>query len=148
MSDLSYAIQAAVEAHHGQVDKQGKPYIFHCFRVMMAVPNNELMQMIAVMHDMKEDNPKAFNSLLQSPAGATWFCPEIVTAIDALSRRENEAWKDYIDRVDGNAVARVVKLADLKDNMRPMLKMTDKDYKRLIKYMKAYDRLSLPIQGA
>lgn len=40
MSSLEAAIAFAVEAHSGQVDKAGHPYILHALRVMLAGRQN------------------------------------------------------------------------------------------------------------
>ncbi len=48
------AIAIAVAAHQGQRDKAGEPYIYHLFRVMLAVHGSSFRQ-VAVLHDLLED---------------------------------------------------------------------------------------------
>ena len=55
---LETAIQIAAEAHAGQKQKNGQPYILHPLRVMARVSTEE-EQIVAVLHDVLEDNPAA-----------------------------------------------------------------------------------------
>ena len=54
MSTLQKAISIAVEAHEGQVDKGGNPYILHPLRVMMSLRTIDEM-IVGVLHDVVED---------------------------------------------------------------------------------------------
>ena len=65
--------------------------------------------------------------------------PRCVTKIS-----ENENYDDFIDRVKKNPLAVAVKINDLTDNMdiRRLPYLSDKDVKRLKKYLKAYKRLT------
>ena len=51
MADLQRAIAIAVEAHDGQTDKGGNPYILHPLRIMMSLKTEEEM-IVGVMHDV------------------------------------------------------------------------------------------------
>ena len=57
MSTLERAIQIAAEAHAGQVDKGGAPYILHPLRVMLTMATEE-ERIVAVLHDAVEDCPE------------------------------------------------------------------------------------------
>jgi hypothetical protein len=52
--DLHEAIKVATDAHEGQLDKGGRPYILHPLRVMMAMEETD-EQIVAVLHDVIED---------------------------------------------------------------------------------------------
>jgi len=52
--NLEKAIKIAVEAHMGQVDKGGNPYILHPLRVMLSL-NSEEERIVGVLHDVVED---------------------------------------------------------------------------------------------
>ncbi len=52
--NLERAIQIAVEAHAGQIDKANEPYILHPLRVMFGV-EGEVARMAAVLYDVVED---------------------------------------------------------------------------------------------
>ena len=55
MSTLQRAIEIAVEAHKGQTDKAGMPYILHPLRLMFQMKtDNE--KIAAVLHDVVEDS--------------------------------------------------------------------------------------------
>jgi (p)ppGpp synthase/HD superfamily hydrolase len=52
--NLEKAIKIALEAHIGQVDKGGNPYILHPLRVMLPL-NSEEERIVGVLHDVVED---------------------------------------------------------------------------------------------
>lgn len=107
------AVRIAREAHAGQTDKSGQPYIGHPLRVMAAL-RGEHERMAAVLHDVIEDTPITADDL--RAAG----CPEeVVVAVIALSKADGEAQDDYLARVAANPMARTVKLADIADNSSP-----------------------------
>ncbi|GAA3437366.1 HD domain-containing protein [Kutzneria kofuensis] len=116
VSDFSVAdaVRIATEAHDGQLDKSGKPYIGHPVRVMNRV-DGEYERMAAVLHDVIEDTPVTADDL--RAAG----CPErVVTAVVALSHRPGEPQAEYLARVAVDPIAVVVKHADIADNMSPV----------------------------
>jgi len=111
--NLEEAIIFALSAHTGQKDKAGKPYIFHPFAVMSKMETEE-EQMVAVLHDVVEDTHFKVEDLRILVHNDT-----VVDAVDAISRRKGEIYKDYIRRVKTNPLATKVKLADLEHNMSP-----------------------------
>jgi hypothetical protein len=111
---LDDAIRIARQAHAGQVDKSGKPYIDHPLRVMARVKGAHA-QMAAVLHDVIEDTSVTASDLLD--AG----CPEeVVVAVVALSKVPGEAMPDYLRRVAADPIAVQVKRADIGDNTDPV----------------------------
>jgi (p)ppGpp synthase/HD superfamily hydrolase len=138
---LEHAIELAVAAHHGQLDKSGAPYILHPLRVMFRM-TSEAERMAAVLHDVVEDTDWSLDGLL-----AEGFPAEVVEAVDCLTRREGEPYDDFVARAAANPIARRVKLADLEDNMdvRRILTWSAKDGERMERYQKAWRFLtSLP----
>lgn len=133
-SNLSLAIKIATEAHDGQVDRGGAPYILHPLRVMLAVQGDR-ERIAAVLHDVAEDCPEWPLERLK----AIPFSGAVCDALDALTHRPGEDYWAYIDRCAADPVARVIKLADLKDNqdMSRIKNPTDKDRERLMKYVDA-----------
>lgn len=111
MSTLERAILLATTAHAGAVDKAGQPYILHPLRVMLAVSSEE-ERIAAVLHDVVEDTEWTLEDLRREG-----FSPIVVAAVDALSRRPGEEYLDFVRRAAQNPVARVVKRADVVDNM-------------------------------
>lgn len=113
MSTLERAIAIAAEAHAGQVDRAGDPYILHPLRVMMAVRTVE-ERIVAVLHDVVEDCPGWSFSRLQDEEG---FDGAIVAAIDGVTKRKGEDYPAFIARSREGAISREVKRADLMDNI-------------------------------
>ena len=105
--------------------------------MLSVVGNTE--RIAGVLHDVVEDSCVTLEDLKQ--AG---FSSEVVDAVDALTRRADERYEDYLLRCRKNPIARVVKRADLHDNMDttrlPVLTEADRD--RLAKYRKALTALT------
>lgn len=139
MSTLERAIQIATEAHKGQFDKAGREYIGHPIRVM-EMGKTEDEKIVGVLHDVIEDTDWTFERLK-----AEGFSQEVINALRCVTKTsENENYDDFIDRVKKNPLATAVKINDLTDNMdiRRLPYLSDKDVKRLKKYLKAYKRLT------
>ena len=139
MSTLQRAIEIATEAHRGQLDKAGRDYIGHPLRVMeMGKTENE--KIVGVLHDVIEDTDWTFEKLAEEG-----FSDEVIAALKCVTKTsENENYDYFIDRVKKNPLAVAVKINDLTDNMdiRRLPYLSDKDVKRLKKYLKAYKRLT------
>ena len=139
MSTLERAIEIATEAHRGQFDKAGNDYIEHPLRVMAAGETLE-EKIVGVLHDVVEEGDWTFDELLQEG-----FTSEVVEALRCVTKlSENEPYDKFIARVKTNPLAVRVKLNDLTDNMdiRRLPYLSDKDVKRLKKYLKAYKQLT------
>lgn len=138
MATLDRAIQIAAKGHQGQNDKYGAPYILHPIRVMMRV-NSEIEKIVAILHDVVEDSDLTLDDLRNEG-----FSAEIVEAVDALTKRDGEAYDDYINRTTTNKIAIIVKLADLEDNMdlKRIDVVTEKNKESLAIYHKAWLHLS------
>jgi hypothetical protein len=134
MNNLERAIQIATEAHAGQVDKAGAPYILHPLRVMLAL-QGEAAQIAGVLHDVAEDCPAWPQFRLAEEA----FPNESLVAIAILTKREGDHYADYLMRVGTNELAKQVKIADLKDNLdvTRIGELSERDLKRLNKYKDA-----------
>ena len=137
MTNLDQAIALACQAHHGQTDNAGQPYILHPLRLMMTF-SDEQSQIIAVLHDTVEDSPVTLDELR-----AAGFASDTVDAIDALTRRPDETYETFIDRVAVDPLATTVKIEDLKHNMDTtrLNTLTAKDHERLDRYHRALQRL-------
>jgi len=123
--NLDNAIKLATEAHAGQVDKGGQPYILHPLRVMLAMAITD-ERIVAVLHDVVEDTDVSCDDLYWVHG----FKPDIVTAIAALTRRNGEDYFDFIRRVAANSIAQAVKIADLRDNLDPSRPLPDDENSR------------------
>lgn len=139
MSTLKRALEIATQAHQGQFDKAGRDYIGHPLRVMEMGKTEEEM-IVGVLHDVIEDTDWTFERLAEEG-----FSDEVIAALRCVTKTsENENYDDFIDRVKKNPLAVAVKINDLTDNMdiRRLPYLSDKDVKRLKKYLKAYKRLT------
>lgn len=137
MSMLEQAILLAVQAHQGQLDKAGSPYILHPLRMMLQMTSEQAM-IAAVLHDVVEDTPYSCEDLRH-----LGFSEDLVETIDKLTRRSDESYEAFIERLQHDPIAREVKLADLADNMdiRRLGTLSERDWQRLQRYKLAWNRL-------
>lgn len=139
MATLEQAISLAAKQHEGQVDKANAPYILHPLRVMLNVPTIE-HKIVAVLHDILEDTETMIEDLYQFG-----FQEHIIDAIVALTKKQGETRLEAAQRARQNPIARVVKLADINDNMdlSRIQSPTVKDFERLKEYQQVRDLLLL-----
>jgi (p)ppGpp synthase/HD superfamily hydrolase len=132
------AIELALEAHRGQVDRGGQPYILHPLRIMTKL-DTDTERMIGVLHDVIEDTDISLDDLRKMG-----YPDVIVDALDALSRREGETYEAFIQRIKPNPLAVRVKLQDLLDNMdiRRSALLQEGDLERLQRYQNAWWELT------
>ena len=127
------AIKLALKIHTGQVDKAGKPYILHPLRLMLKFSSDDEM-ITALMHDVVEDGGITLADLEN-----LGFSKNVVSAIDCLTKRDNESYEAFINRINQNSLAKKIKIEDLKDNMdlTRLDSISNKDIARAQKYHKA-----------
>ena len=133
---LGNMIVLATNAHAGQFDKGGHPYILHCLKVLHYTgSDDEEIQCIAVGHDLLEDTQTSFEDLYD--AGMT---DRVVDAITALTKMPGQSLEGYKAEVFSNRDAMIVKRADLKHNsdIRRLKGVTDKDVARMGRYMQFF----------
>ena len=130
MSTLERAISLAAQAHSGQVDKAGQPYILHPLRVMLRVSTEE-ERIAAILHDVVEDTSVTLEQLAEEG-----FSPTVVAAVEALTKLPSESRMEAAARAAENRVARTVKLADNAENMdlSRIANPTEKDLARIQEY--------------
>jgi len=133
MHILETAIQIALEAHRGQVDKAEKPYILHPLRLMNQM-DDEIEMIAAVLHDVLEDSQVTIQEL--EKAGVP---KESLEMIECLTKRNNETYEDFIRRISLNKKAAKIKIKDIEDNMNisRLKSIGQKDLDRLVKYQNA-----------
>ncbi len=127
---LDDAIALARRAHARQTDKAGADYIEHPLRVM-ANCSDDNAKIAGVLHDVVEDSNFTLDDLRQMN-----FAPQVIEAIALLTKSDDIEYSNYIAMIKQNAIAREVKIADLRDNMNlsRIAQPTEKDFKRLEKY--------------
>ena len=129
------AFEIAKNAFQNKTDKGGKPYFEHLVRVAKRFKDDDFLYPIAILHDLIEDCPEWNETSLRC-----LFSENIVSTIVVLTKKENEDYFEYIDRINQSGWATKVKIEDLRDNMdiTRLKTITDKDFERLSKYLKAY----------
>ena len=106
------AMNLAYNAHHGQFDKGGVPYIFHPIHLAETM-DDEISTCVALLHDTVEDTDVTPEDLAKE------FPAEVVNAVRLLTHEENVDYFDYVRAIKQNPVAVKVKLADLAHNGDP-----------------------------
>lgn len=126
----------ATNAHGGQYDKAGKPYILHCLKVMhyLKTEDEELM-CIALGHDLVEDTGVTYYDLEE--AG---FSNRVIEGIRALTKQRGQTYDEYKQQVFASEDAMRVKMCDLRHNsdIRRLKGVTQKDVERIAKYHQFY----------
>ena len=134
---IKKAMDIAYEAHLGQVDKAGAPYIYHPMHIAERV-DTEYEICVALLHDVIEDSDITLNYLFNKG-----FPPEVIEAVDLLTRKEKMTYREFILKIKTNAIARKIKIEDIKHNLdlNRLPKITDKDIDRAKYYKKFLDIL-------
>jgi hypothetical protein len=112
MATVEKALQIAAQAHEGQKDKEGQPYILHPLRVMKHV-EGEAAQIVAILHDVVEDTQVTLDDLRR--AG---FTEAVLQAVQCVTHHKDQPYAEYVIACKDNPIARQVKLGDLADNCR------------------------------
>jgi (p)ppGpp synthase/HD superfamily hydrolase len=134
---LLKVINFVKEKHKNQVDISGQPYFLHLQRVSKKLKITPYKE-IAYLHDIFEDT-NTYDFELSYLGVAKWQ----IDIIKILTKRKDELYEDYILRLAKDPIARIIKIADLEDNMDvTRLKVLDEiNIQRLKKYHKAYTYL-------
>lgn len=104
------AMKIAYDAHHGQLDKGGLPYVFHPWHLAEQM-DDEISTIAALLHDVVEDTDWTLEQL-----EAEGFPPESMEALGLLTHPEGQPYMEYVAGLQHNSVAVKVKLADLRHN--------------------------------
>lgn len=101
----------ACRAHAGQVDKAGRPYIEHVTRVAAAVSDDPEAEVVAWLHDVREDCDDSFRlEILEK------FPSSVYVDCYFLDRKSARCEAEYYACIRAGKVTRRVKLADIADN--------------------------------
>ena len=103
------AAEIAYNAHMGQRDKSGMPYIFHPYHVAEQM-QDEMTACVALLHDVAEDTAVTLNVLAKE------FPPEVIAALRLLTHDAKDDYFEYVRKIKPNPIARAVKIEDLKHN--------------------------------
>ena len=103
------AMRIAYKAHHGQLDYNGIPYIFHPIHLAEQM-DDEISCCAALLHDVVEDTDVTMAQLCRE------FPPEVTEVVALLTHDDGSDYFTYVRRIKDHPIARKVKLADLEHN--------------------------------
>lgn len=126
-------MRIAYDAHAGQVDKTGLPYIYHPIHLAESM-TDENSVITALLHDVIEDTNLTIDELAREG-----FHEDVLTALTLLTHNPAEEYMDYISRISTCPLARKIKLADLRHNSDPtrLDSVDEKTARRFEKYARA-----------
>ncbi len=132
------AMKLAYEAHQGQTDKNGMPYIFHPIHLAEQM-EDENTTVCALLHDVVEDTSYTLADLQ-----GMGFSPDIIDALALLTHDKSVPYMDYVRKIKMNRIASAVKLADLRHNsdLSRLDTVDDEALKRVKKYEQAMSILT------
>lgn len=133
---LDKMLVIVTNAHAGQFDKGGNPYILHPLKVMhyLKTDDEELM-CIALGHDVIEDTSVTYKDLRD--AGIS---ERVIEGIRCLTKQPGQTYDEYKESVFSNKDAMLVKRCDLRHNtdIRRLKGVSEKDIARMAKYQMFY----------
>ncbi len=103
------AMRIAYAAHHGQVDYNGIPYIFHPTHLAEQM-EDEISCCAALLHDVVEDTDVSMEDLARA------FPKDVIDVLKLLTHAEDVDYFDYVRAIKANPIAVKVKLADIAHN--------------------------------
>ncbi|MEU9863600.1 HD domain-containing protein [Streptomyces sp. NPDC047971] len=105
----------AEQAHAGQVDKVGVPYIEHVRAVAAGLaPLGEALVMAGFLHDVLEDTDWTADGLLGAGVPA-----RVVAIVQAVTNQPGMAYEEKVRHITADPQATLVKIADNAHNSRP-----------------------------
>lgn len=127
------AMVIAYNAHHGQLDRTGIPYIYHPVHLAEQMRTEEETA-AALLHDVVEHSGVTLEDLR-----AQGIPEPVVEAVRLLTHAEGVAYMDYVAALKPNPITKAVKLADLAHNSDTtrLESVSDADKQRLEKYAQA-----------
>jgi guanosine-3',5'-bis(diphosphate) 3'-pyrophosphohydrolase len=142
---LGKVLVLATNAHAGQFDRGGNPYILHPLKVMHYLKTtDEELQCMALLHDVVEDTKTTWKDLEE--IGCT---ERVINAVKALTKQPGQTYDEYKECVFANEDAMRVKLCDLRHNtdIRRLKGVTQKDIERMAKYNQFFLEIQARLNG-
>lgn len=121
------ALAICYEAHAGQLDRGGMPYVFHPYHLAEQMETEEEI-CAALLHDVVEDTAWTLDDLRREG-----FPAAVLNAVALLTHDPAVPYMDYVRALRGDPIARRVKLADLAHNgdATRLKNFTQRDARRL-----------------
>ena len=127
------AMKYCFEAHDGQLDKSGIPYVNHPLHLAEQMETED-ETVVALLHDVMEDCGKTPDDLR-----TLGVSERAIEALMLLTHKQDVPYLNYVRAIKGNPLAVKVKLADLQHNS-DLTRLDDvrgRDIERLCKYREA-----------
>lgn len=143
--------------HENQVDKNNIDYIVHLvhaadislkikdsfsFKYDTSIIDDSILVKTLLLHDSLEDkepeeNARKFNKTVEGLLLEYNMCDKVIESIDDMTRKENERYKDFIERIKtkNNPYSVIGKTSDSLSNIHPKRKTPpslEKRYKKTI----------------
>ncbi len=140
-ANIDDALELVVTKFRGVTDQDGEPYVMHCLRVMLGIPDQEA-QLVGLMHDLVEDTDVSIEQLRDRG-----FSPAVVEAMQLITHEADQSYAEYVIALKHNRLACQAKLSDLRDNAamgRVLYRESSlaKDVHRVQRYILSYQYLS------
>ncbi len=131
------ALKLCYQAHQGQVDKTGIPYVFHPVHLAEQMETEDTT-IAALLHDVVEDTQYSFSDL-----ESMGFPASVIHALKKLTHDPAVPYLQYVAAIRPDPIARAVKLADLRHNsdLTRLDVVDDAALERVEKYRKAMEIL-------
>ena len=131
------AILFAFDAHRGQYDKSGLPYIAHPLHVAESMETEDEC-VVALLHDVLEDTDITVEDLTR-----IGISDRQIAALKLLCHDDSVPYLEYVQSIRVDPIARKVKLADLHHNsdLTRLNVITTQDIERVEKYKQAIEIL-------
>jgi hypothetical protein len=131
------AIMFAFDAHRGQYDKSGLPYITHPIHLAESMESEDEC-VVALLHDVLEDTDITIEDLTR-----IGISNRQIAALKLLCHDDSVPYLEYVQAIRPDPIARTVKLADLQHNsdLTRLNVVTIEDIERVEKYKQAMELL-------
>ena len=147
---IEAASHLAERLHCKQVDKAGADYFKGHLSFVASLGKTWQEKVVGYLHDAAEDTPLNVEQVIQQleqEAKLSMASAERENIVQVLTLLNHHLCADretYIRNIEGNPLARRVKMNDLKHNMdiHRLPAPTEKDYQRLERYKREYEYLS------
>jgi GTP diphosphokinase / guanosine-3',5'-bis(diphosphate) 3'-diphosphatase len=121
---IEFTLGLVTQAHAGQQEKDGNPYVWHPIRVALGIRDDgykgdfeadqHLLRTIALLHDVIEDTHFKTDHLER-----LGYAEEVLRPLWFLTRTPQQKYEGHIYLCNSCEQARIVKISDLRDHLRP-----------------------------
>lgn len=146
---LSEMLHIATNAHHGQFDKGGNPYILHPLALLnMAGAKDEEFNCILVGHDVIEDGKIDGERVTYQYLRDRGMTERVIDGIRCMTKVPGETAEEYEQKVMSNKDSIMAKMYDLRHNsdITRLKGVTEKDFSRMAKYHVFYLKLKTLVE--